>query len=84
MNAHRHLNLESVSIQGPVLSSTPVYPSGLRGYTGRGPDLAFLAPLNDTGEVPPPRYPLKKGLFPGVPGASPGLNLITLQHQGIS
>jgi len=84
MNAYKHINLDSVSIQGQVLSSTPVYPSGLRGYTGRGPFRAFFAPSMVPGRCPLPGILLKRGSFRGVPGASPGLNLITLQHQGIS
>lgn len=61
--------------RGVVLSSTPVYPSGLRGYTGRGVISGVDTRSNDTGEVPPPRYPLKKGLFPGGPGGFPRAQL---------
>jgi hypothetical protein len=61
--------------RGVVLSSTPVYPSGLRGYTGRGISSSFDARSNGTGEVLPPRYPLKKGLFPGGPGGFPRAQL---------
>lgn len=61
--------------RGVVLSSTPVYPSGLRGYTGRGVIFSLDTRSNDTGEVPPPRYPLKKGLFPGGPGGFPRTQL---------
>jgi len=75
MNAYKHINLDSVSIQGQVLSSTPVYPSGLRGYTGRGVITRVDTRSNDTGEVPPPRYPPKKGLFPGGPGGFPRAQL---------
>jgi len=75
MNINQRLILTSVPIQGPVLSSTPVYPSGLRGYTGRGVITRVDTRSNDTGEVPPPRYPPKKGLFPGGPGGFPRAQL---------
>lgn len=76
------LNIESPAgeIRGLLLPQMPVYPSGVRGYTGRG---SFL-PSNSLSKVPgralPPRHPLKKGGFWGFPGASPGLDLIILQH----
>ena len=68
-------------IRGQPLPQMPVYPSGLRGYTGR----VILPPSDPQSKVPgrvdPPRYPLKKGDFGGFPGASPGLDLIILQHR---
>jgi len=76
------LNIESLAseIKGQLLPQMPVYPSGVRGYTGRG---SFL-PSDPLSKVPgralPPRYPLKKGVFRGFPGASPELDLIILQH----
>jgi hypothetical protein len=71
----------AAEIRGQPLPQMPVYPSGLRGYTGR-----VTLPSSDPhskvpGRVGPPRHPLKKGDFWGFPGASPGLDLIILQHR---
>jgi len=76
------LNIESLGskIKGQLLLHMPVYPSGVQGYTGRGFFLPSNPPLKVPGRVLPPRYPLKKGIFRGLPGASPGLDLIILQH----
>jgi hypothetical protein len=81
IKANNPVNLDPAPIRGSVLSSTPVYPSGLRGYTGRA--LFFWAKPASTipGRSPLPGILLKRGGFLGVPGASPGLNLITLQHR---
>jgi len=76
------LNIESPAseIRGQLLPQMPVYPSGVRGYTERG----SFSPFSPLSKVPgwggPPRHPLKKGGFWGFPGASPGLDLIILQH----
>ena len=76
------LNIESPAgeIRGQPLPQMPVYPSGLRGYTGR----VSFSPFSPLSKVPgwgvPPRHPLKKGVFRGFPGDSPGLDLIILQH----
>jgi hypothetical protein len=69
------------SAQGPVLSSTPVYPSGLRGYTGRALLSQAMPASVMPGRFPLPGILLKRGFFGGSRGASPGLNLITLQHR---
>ena len=50
-------------------------PFRLEGIYGEGPLLALLGPVKDAGEVPPPRYPLKKGGFPGGPGGFPRAQL---------
>jgi hypothetical protein len=71
----------SCSYSGTSLVLNAGLPFRLEGIYGEGVIVVVNARSNGTGEAPPPRYPLKKGDFLGVPGASPGLNLITLQHR---
>lgn len=77
------LNIESPKskTKGKPLPQMPVYPSGVRGYTGRGFFLSSNPPFRVSGRALPPRYPFKKGVFRGFPGVSPGLDLIILQHR---
>lgn len=81
MKANQYTYPDFFLIQGPVSSSTLVYPSGLRGYTGRASFLPSMSTPTVPGRCPLPGILLKRGGFLGVPGASPGLNLITLQHR---
>jgi hypothetical protein len=81
MKALKRTKLSHQYPQGIVSSSTPVYPSGLREYTGRALYLSSMPTPLVPGRCPLPGILLKRGGFLGVPGASPGLNLITLQHR---
>ena len=81
MKAPKRAKTEPSISSGCSLVLNAGLPFRLEGIYGEGVISAFNARSNGTGEVPPPRYPLKKGGFLGVPGASPGLNLITLQHR---
>jgi hypothetical protein len=73
--------IESLEAKGQPLPQMPVYPSGLRGYTGR--ELFRPSPVHrrSRGGRSLPGILLKRGLFWGSPGASPGLDLIILQHR---
>ena len=50
-------------------------PFRLEGIYGEGVNSSVDARSNGTGEVPPPRYPLKKGGFPGGTGGFPRAQL---------
>ncbi len=50
------------------------------GIYGEGVLLRDVPRVRGAGEVALPGILLKRGDFGGFPGASPGLNLITLQH----
>ena len=80
MKTNEQIKPNPYPAQGPVLSSTPVYPSGLRGYTGRALFSQAMPASTMPGRCPLPGILLKRGVFGGSRGASPGLNLITLQH----
>lgn len=71
----RSINLSLASIQGPVLSSTPVYPSGLRGYTGRALFLQAKSASTIPGRSPLPGILLKRGGFSGGSGGFPRAQL---------
>lgn len=69
------LNIESLAseIKGQPLPQMPVYPSGVRGYTGRG---SFLPPTlyqRCRGGRSLPGILLKREFFGGSRGLPPGL-----------
>jgi len=80
MKVFRRVKVNDPPPQWEVLSSMPVYPSGLRGYTGRALFSRAMPASKMPGRCPLPGILLKRGVFWGFPGVSPGLNLITLQH----
>lgn len=69
------INQNPDSTQGQVLSSTPVYPSGLRGYTGRALFLRAKSTSTMPGRSPLPGILLKRGGFSGGPGGFPRAQL---------
>jgi hypothetical protein len=62
-------------IRGQPLPQMPVYPSGVRGYTGRASFPPSNRPSRAPGRADPPRYPLKKGGFSGASGGFPRARL---------
>jgi hypothetical protein len=64
----------SISSGGSLVLNAGL-PFRLEGIYGEGVIFAVNARLNDAGEVFPPRYPLKKGLFSGGPGGFPRAQL---------
>ena len=63
------------SPEGTSLVLNAGLPFRLEGIYGEGVISVINARSNGTGEVPPPRYPLKKGLFSGGPGGFPRAQL---------
>ncbi len=61
--------------QGGSLVLNAGLPFRLEGIYGEGVISIVDARSNGTGEVPPPRYPLKKGSFWGLPGGFPRAQL---------
>jgi len=75
MNAISRAKPNHHAPRGIVLSSTPVYPSGLRGYTGREPFWHPNPTSMEPGRCPLPGILLKRGGFSGGPGGFPRAQL---------
>jgi len=75
MKTNEQIKPNPYPAQGPVLSSTPVYPSGLRGYTGRALFSQAMPASTMPGRCPLPGILLKRGGFLGVPGGFPRAQL---------
>ena len=73
MKANKRAKTEPSISSGTSLVLNAGLPFRLEGIYGEGAIFTVNARLNGTGEVPPPRYPLKKGWFlGGSRGLPPG------------
>jgi hypothetical protein len=75
MKAPKRAKTEPFISSGGSLVLNAGLPFRLEGIYGEGVISTFNARSNGTGEVPPPRYPLKKGGFLGGPGGFPRAQL---------
>jgi hypothetical protein len=75
MKAPKRVKTEPSESSGGSLVLNAGLPFRLEGIYGEGVISIINARLNDAGDEPPPRYPLKKGWFLGGPGCFPRAQL---------